>query len=100
MQCLTANLEIRNIFTFFARRCYLYIFHYCFVKQRNQANQVNRTSVTSRVTSVVVNWKAPDSDGGSPITNYIVEYRTEGKTRWVKASEGKTVPDTTFKVRI
>ena len=51
-------------------------------------------------TSVVVNWKAPDSDGGSPITNYIVEYRPEGKTRWVKASEGKSVPDTTFKVRI
>ncbi len=51
-------------------------------------------------TSVVLDWKAPDSDGGSPITNYLVEYRIEGSLRWVRASEGQQVPNTNFKVRI
>ena len=51
-------------------------------------------------TSVVLNWKAPDSDGGSPIVNYIVEYRIERSIKWTKASAGETVPDTTYKVRI
>jgi titin len=35
--------------------------------------------------SVVLSWKAPDRDGGSPITNYIIEMRQPGQFRWQPA---------------
>ncbi len=49
---------------------------------------------------MVLDWKAPDSDGGSPITNYVVEYRIEGNLKWIKASAGETVPNTNYKVSL
>ncbi|GFO38541.1 titin, partial [Plakobranchus ocellatus] len=48
--------------------------------------------------SVALKWSAPESDGGSPITNYIVEFRPEGSSQWKRANESTTVPDTTFSV--
>jgi hypothetical protein len=33
--------------------------------------------------SVILDWDAPRSDGGSDITDYIVEYRKAGSTAWI-----------------
>lgn len=30
-------------------------------------------------------WDAPDSDGGAPITGYVVEKKEKGSGKWVKA---------------
>ena len=48
--------------------------------------------------SVALKWVAPDSDGGSPITNYLVQFRLSGSTQWLLANDSVTVPDTTFSV--
>lgn len=48
--------------------------------------------------SVALKWVAPDSDGGSPITNYLVQFRLSGSTQWLLANDTVTVPDTTFSV--
>lgn len=40
-------------------------------------------------------WNPPRDDGGSPITNYIVESRQTDKEEWIKLSA--TVKHTTFK---
>jgi hypothetical protein len=33
-------------------------------------------------TTLSVQWKAPDSDGGSPVTGYVVEYKEKTATQW------------------
>jgi len=43
-------------------------------------------------------WKAPKSDGGAEITNYVLEHRIESGVKWVRASEDK-VPDTAYTVK-
>lgn len=45
--------------------------------------------------SCLMAWNPPRDDGGSPITNYIVESRQTDKEEWVKVSA--TVKHTTFK---
>ena len=45
--------------------------------------------------SIDVTWTAPDSDGGAPITGYLLEYRSEGSVTWKKASE-KTLTEMKF----
>ena len=43
--------------------------------------------------SVELSWKQPDSDGGSPITSYIIEKRDKTYTRWthvVQTSDDST----------
>jgi len=37
--------------------------------------------------SITVTWTSPDNDGGSPITSYVLEYRSEGSVSWKKATE-------------
>lgn len=32
-----------------------------------------------------MSWQPPTSDGGSPIKNYLIEYKQPSKTNWVKA---------------
>ena len=41
---------------------------------------------------VELKWAAPKSDGGSPITGYVVEKREMDGPRWIKAAEIRT-PD-------
>lgn len=47
--------------------------------------------------SMIVCWGHPDSDGGSPITNYIVERRDRAGLRWVKCNK-RIVTDLRYKV--
>uniref|UniRef100_A0A8D2JBA5 Titin n=1 Tax=Varanus komodoensis TaxID=61221 RepID=A0A8D2JBA5_VARKO len=47
--------------------------------------------------SMIVCWGHPDSDGGSPITNYIIERRDRAGLRWVKCNK-RVVTDLRYKV--
>ena len=53
-------------------------------------SKINRTSVT-------LNWKRPEYDGGSRITGYIVEKLELPKGRWVKCNFNKVI-DTAFEI--
>jgi len=37
--------------------------------------------------SADLQWKAPDSDGGSPLTSYLIEVRPSTRTTWTKAGQ-------------
>lgn len=47
---------------------------------------------------MALKWTPPETDGGSPITNYVVQYRPISATQWIQANEAFIVPDTTFSV--
>lgn len=49
-------------------------------------------------TSATLNWKAPTSDGGSPITNYDIEKREGASGRWTTCNKFD-VSETSFTVR-
>lgn len=37
---------------------------------------------------VALTWQAPDEDGGSPVTDYVVEYSADGGVTWAVFDEG------------
>jgi hypothetical protein len=45
-----------------------------------------------------LSWKAPKSDGGSEIFNYVVEHRIEGGFKWNRATED-TIAETSYSVK-
>ena len=46
-------------------------------------------------TTCRLQWSAPSSDGGSPLTHYILEKRLQGATRWSKVTKQTIGADTT-----
>ncbi|XP_033116214.1 twitchin-like [Anneissia japonica] len=48
-------------------------------------------------TAITISWTPPKSDGGSPITGYVVEKREAGASRWAPASRAP-IRDTSFTV--
>ena len=44
--------------------------------------------------SANLEWKAPDSDGGAPITNYVIEMRLLGETKWKVVNRDENVTAT------
>uniref|UniRef100_A0A8B9H2Y0 Titin n=1 Tax=Astyanax mexicanus TaxID=7994 RepID=A0A8B9H2Y0_ASTMX len=47
--------------------------------------------------SMVLTWEAPTSDGGTPITGYVIEKHDKEGVRWTRCNR-QTVTDLTFKV--
>lgn len=45
-----------------------------------------------------IEWLKPESDGGSPLTHYLVERRERKSARWVKVNRDGAHLDTTLKV--
>ena len=43
--------------------------------------------------SVTLGWDVPDSDGGTPITNYVIERRDAGRNIWTQGGsvDGNTL---------
>ena len=52
----------------------------------------------STETSATLKWHPPESDGGSPITSYVIEYRVENGLKWVRGNPD-AVTDTTFTIK-
>ena len=48
--------------------------------------------------SAVLTWKPPADDGGTPVTNYRIEYKQEGGMRWDLANEGEKVTNYKYTV--
>jgi titin len=46
-------------------------------------------------TTCRVQWSPPTTDGGSPLTGYIVERRLQGASRWSKVTKQPVAPDIT-----
>ena len=37
------------------------------------------------ITSITLNWKPPEFDGGSPTTGYIIEHKETNSTTWMRS---------------
>ncbi|KAI8488694.1 Titin-like [Branchiostoma belcheri] len=54
--------------------------------------------VAVTATTATINFQAPDGDGGTPITGYIIQCRKVGTRRWVVCTSSYTISTTTFVV--
>ena len=48
--------------------------------------------------AATIKWRPPESDGGSPITNYIVEMKQVHDYKWTEVNAGATVNTCEFNV--
>lgn len=49
--------------------------------------------------SATLEWTAPSKDGGSPVSNYLIEYKPVSGKKWLPANKGEPVTGTTYTVR-
>lgn len=56
-------------------------------------------AVDTTRSSVTLKWLPPAKDGGNPIFNYIIEYRSLGSSKWLVANSNIKVPETSFVVK-
>ncbi len=54
------------------------------------------TEITAE--SASLSWSPPASDGGAPITNYVVEMKAKKDIKWKNVSKGQIVAETEFTV--
>lgn len=50
-------------------------------------------------TTLLLTWTAPKTDGGTPITNYIVEMKRKGDVTWKIVNQAETLTDTKYAVK-
>ena len=60
---------------------------YCiqFVEKPGKPNGLQIVKIGK--TSATLSWERPENDGGAEITNYVIEYRTEGGFKWVRVKD-------------
>ena len=46
-----------------------------------------------------LSWAKPSSDGGSPITNYVIEMKEMGEVKWSQVTMGEKVTKTSYTVQ-
>lgn len=49
--------------------------------------------------SAVLTWNAPDKDGGSPVTNYVIEMKPSGTYKWLPVAPEEDITGNSFKVK-
>ena len=59
--------------------------------EKPEVTGVDRTQIT-------ISWSPPESDGGSPVTGYIIEKKETSSKRWTKAVKD-SVSETTLTVK-
>ena len=59
--------------------------------EKPEVTAVDRTQIT-------ISWSPPESDGGSPVSGYVVEKKESSSTRWTKAHRD-SVTETSLAVR-
>ena len=55
-------------------------------------------TVSVSSSSVILAWEKPPSDGGSPITNYVLQKRDARGSRWVDCNKGRVNDDEQMRV--
>ncbi|CAC5416067.1 unnamed protein product [Mytilus coruscus] len=66
-----------------------------FVKPSAPEGPMSISDITD--SSVVVEWKAPNTDGGAPVEKYKIEYELANTSRWIVAGN---VDSTTYKFMV